>query len=216
MPEIPNRGDVYSTVAHDYDHVDLAFHESYDSTVEFGSQIASFGSRLQQGARVLVVGGSIAECGYLVQAGFEVTNVDISTRMAERIRGQLQVKSIIANVLDLQAGRDGVDEGYDGVWACRSMIHLHPEDFGSGLRAVMRLLHDGGIFGCAMFVSDGEDVREQAVSEDRADVEGTVYYRALYSEKQLRRSFESSGFNITLFEACTDSDGDKAVYIEAS
>lgn len=208
MVDLPEREDVYSVVERDYDLVQLAFHDSYDATAEFAPQTERFSGRLRAEASVLVVGGSVSECVYFRDGGFVVTNLDLSARMVEHVAGGAKVQSVHGNILTFANG------SFDGVWACRSLIHLHPEDLVRGLQSVRGLLACDGLFGCILFTGR-KDVQQQVLPEHQADGVDVVYYRCLYSEKRIHHDFAAAGLQIVHEERCADQDGDGALFVEA-
>lgn len=104
-----------------------------------------FASRLPEGARVLDLGcGSGRDSKAFTDMGFDVVPVDGSEgmcRVASELLG-VPVRRLLFSDLDYK-------EGFDGVWACASLLHVHPEELPDVMDKAHRALRPGGV----LFVS---------------------------------------------------------------
>lgn len=201
--------DKYKMVTEDYDNVDPSFHNSYDTTQEYASQFASFMSRVSDNQTILNIGGTVAECSHFADSGYKVTNLDLSQAILDHIsKLDKRVELIRGNVKDYKGGT------FDGIWACRSLIHIPPEDLGKTLKNIHTLLAPNGVFGCIMFTTNEEAPKEEYLPEPHAEKSSITYYRTLYSPTFLAKAFESAGFNVVKQEDCADKDGELSVYFE--
>ncbi|MDQ5972074.1 MAG: hypothetical protein QG553_233 [Patescibacteria group bacterium] len=200
----------YDLVREDYDNVDTGFHNSYDSTQEFSSAINSFCSRLSADANILNVGGTTSECNYFLQQHLNVTNIDISQAMLDQISNNVnQVKLVNGNI------KDYVSPVFDGVWACRSLIHIPPPDINEVLKNICRLTKPGGVFGAVFFVSSTNQIVEEEQPERHTTKAGIKFYRALYPPTVIKSKIEQAGFSILRVDSYLDRDKEGVIYIEA-
>ncbi len=200
----------YDLVRDDYDNVDAGFHNSYDSTQEFSAAVASFCSRLSAGSAILNVGGTASECNYFLQQHLNVTNIDISQAMLDQIaKSKSQVKLVNSNI------KDYVSPAFDGIWACRSLIHIPPQDINDALDNIRKLTKPSGVFGAIFFVSSTSQIIEEEQSEQHTTKVGIKYYRVLYPPAVIRSKIEQAGFSIVKLEEHLDQDEEPVIYIEA-
>ncbi len=142
------KGKKYKLVQKDYNSVSLDFHNSYDSTKEFAKQIDEFLDKQKKGARLLNIGGTLAECQYFADLGMQVTNIDISRAMIRHIkRNDSRIDLRRSNISNFR------DKQYDLIWACRSLIHIPPEDLKDVLTNILPLLNKDGTMGVFFFTS---------------------------------------------------------------
>ncbi len=205
-----NENAKYLLVEEDYDNVNTQFHNQYDTTKEFKLQIDSFLRHLPTQGSILNIGGTLAECMYFLENGFSVTNIDISKTMLDHItRHDQRVKVIKANI------RDFSGQKFDGIWACRSLIHIPPTDLGKVLANISNLIDPNGLAGMTLFTTAEGNFTEQQVPEPNSNKEGITYYRTLYSKEYLATAIKGAGLKIIKSEDCFDMDSEEAVYIEA-
>ncbi len=203
--------DIYKMVEEDYNGIDKEFHGSYNTTTEFKEEITSFVERLSKNSKILSVGGVPAECNYFLDKGYQVDNVDISQAMLDEISDKSpETKVIKQNIKTYLPG-----PSYDGVWACRSLIHIPPSDIQATLNNVHSALKQGGVFGAVFFKSSTGEIEEQELPETNSAVKGLKYYRVLYSRDKLVELFKQASFkNISVRESA-DQDGDLTIFIIA-
>jgi cyclopropane fatty-acyl-phospholipid synthase-like methyltransferase len=202
--------DKYYLVEEDYDNVEESFHNEYDSIREFSNQVASFIKDLKPGDILLNIGGTFAECRYFIEQGLNVTNLDISQAMNEYVRlHEPRVKVVKANIKDYS------ESGYQAVWACRSLIHIQPQDIDEVLARIHTNLNSGGILGSIFFISSSNEVVIDEKPEPHTNKPDTTYYCVLYPPDVIKNKIIKAGFTIQNTELCTDQDGDEAIYIEA-
>lgn len=202
--------DKYSLVEQDYDAVDTFFHNSYNTIKEYKEQVESFLVRSSGNRLLLNIGGTLAECSHFADRSWNVTNIDLSQAMLDYIkvrddRIDLEKTSIV--------GYEHMP--FDAIWACRSLVHIPPEDINESLRNIKRLLNPGGTLG-AIFFTTIDDYKEEFLDEPHTDKQGIVYYRVLYSTDYLRAAFEKQGFNVLKEDLCSDQDNEQSVYFELS
>jgi SAM-dependent methyltransferase len=202
---------IYNVVEKDYDSVSPSFHNSYDSTQEFEDEIKVFSSKLSAKSRILNIGGTASECKYFLGKNFIVVNLDVSQTMLAHISKSSQEISVVkGNIKDYLS-----EELYDGIWACRSLIHIPPLDLPTTLKNIHRLLKKGGYFGAVFFLSKQNHLEEELVPETHTNKKGILRYRVLYSKEEILEFYRKAQLKTTLRKECTDRDGDKSIFILA-
>lgn len=203
--------DIYKTVEDDYNGINRAFHASYDTTTEFKGEITSFVKSLSKNSKILSVGGVPVECNYFLDKGFQVDNVDISQAMLDEISEKSpQTKIIKQNIKTFLSGKS-----YDGVWACRSLIHIPPPDIEITLKNLQSILNPNGVVGAVFFKSSNKKIEEQELPEMNSAIKGLRYYRVLYSRDKLIELFKNSGFKKISVSESADQDGDPTIFLLA-
>ncbi|MCB9823273.1 class I SAM-dependent methyltransferase [Candidatus Nomurabacteria bacterium] len=203
--------DIYKTVEDDYDGINRAFHASYDTTTEFKDEITLFVERLSNNSKILSVGGVPVECNYFLDKGFQVDNVDISQAMLDEISDKSPGTNIIKqNIKTFPSGKS-----YDGVWACRSLIHIPPPDIEITLKNLRSILNPIGVVGAVFFKSSNKKIEEQVLPEVNSAIKGLKYYRVLYSRDKLNELFKRAGFKYIRVKESADQDGDPTIFILA-
>lgn len=201
----------YQIVEEDYNNVDLTFHNSYDTTKEYSKQIESFTKAFSQKQTILNIGGTVAECSYFADKGLQVTDIDISQAMLDHISESDDRIELVHGSIKDYGGKK-----FDCIWACRSLVHIPPEDFSLTLRNIRKLLAEGGVFGCVMFTTQGINPKEEYLPEPNTTQKNITYYRTLYSIDGLKSSFKELGFSISKQQTCVDKDGEPSIYFELS
>ena len=112
----------------------------------FGNDVSDLRRRflehLDPGARILDLGcGSGRDTIAFRDAGYEVVPVDGSEGMCRVASANTGDSVRCLDFMDL----DYIEE-FDGVWACASMLHLHPEEISDVTALVRRALRCGGVF----------------------------------------------------------------------
>ncbi len=203
--------DIYKTVEDDYDGIDRTFHASYDTTTEFEVEINSFVQSLSKNSKILSVGGVPVECNYFLDKGFQVDNVDISQAMLDELSEKSpQTKIIKQNIKTFLP-----EKFYDGVWACRSLIHIPPPDIEGALKNLQSILNRSGVVGAVFFKSSNKKIEEQELPEMNSAIKGLKYYRVLYSRDKLVELFKKAGFKHIRVKESADQDGDPTIFILA-
>ena len=102
-----------------------------------------FLSRLPAGARILDFGcGTGRDTKAFLDLGYEAAALDGSKalcRIAEEYTG------LAVRCVDFREFSPGVEERYDGIWACASLLHLTKKELLPVMRELAKALADGGI-----------------------------------------------------------------------
>lgn len=146
---------------------------------------------LQVGDSILDLGcGSGRDSRYFNEKGYRVTAVDASINMCEIVR---KIDGI--DVINEEFDKLDLEQNYNGIWACASLLHIKKEMVEKLLRKLLMHLCPGGV----MYASWKYGHREQ--------FEGERFYSYL-DEKELKKIVKNiTGivkYNIWLSEEVRD------------
>lgn len=149
--------------------------------VHVGATFEFFCEHLEPGSRVLDAGcgNGIPYTKYLVESGFNVLGVDITSKMVELASKNVPGATIRqGSLLELDF------EGYfQGVACSYVMLQLLPRDFKRAAERLTRALQDGGLFYLSLNEPgpDPFDVDEEAIVE----ILGEVMYSRAYTRQEV-------------------------------
>lgn len=108
--------------------------------------------------RVLDVGsGNGRDAELFCDHGYQVTGVDISTKLLEVARRREPRASFVrGSVYELPFK----DASFDGVWACASLLHVPKDRIQEALAEIRRVLRPGGTLFVAVKSGEGERVEQ--------------------------------------------------------
>ncbi len=172
--------------------------DQYDARehVIVGALFGDFMVSLPDGGRVLDVGSGtgLPYARALVEGGFDVLGVDVSSRMVELARGHVPG----ARFVEMSMTEMGYEDEFDGVMAAYTMLLLDPPLFRDVAERVVRALRWGGVFYLVLNEpwEEGADVDGEAVVE----IMGETMYSRGYSVGEVRDVFlplglEEAGFH---------------------
>lgn len=110
-------------------------------SVDFRQTQDRFLNRLDSGALILDFGcGSGRDTKYFLARGYQVEATDGSEALCGRASEYtgIQVKRMLFQALDVQ-------EKYDGIWACSSILHLPKTDLRAVLKKMAAALKEKGV-----------------------------------------------------------------------
>lgn len=161
--------------------------DQYDrrGRVGVGALFGGFLSCLPAGGRVLDVGSGtgLPYAGALVEGGFDVVGVDVSSRMVELARGHVPGACFV----EMSMTEMEYEGEFDGVLAVYSMLLLDPPLFRDVAGRVVGALRGGGVFYLVLNEpwGEGADVDGEAVVE----IMGEAMYSRGYSVGEVRDVF---------------------------
>ena len=161
--------------------------DRYDARerVIVGSLFGDFMSSLPADGRVLDVGSGtgLPYAGALVEGGFDVVGVDVSSRMVELARGHVPGACFV----EMSMTEMAYEDEFDSVLAVYSMLLLDPPLFRDVAGRVVGALRGGAVFYLALNEprSEGADVDGEAVVE----IMGEAMYSRGYSVGEVRGVF---------------------------
>ena len=188
--------DGYDTIAHTY-------HEQRD---RFKNQelLASFTDHLPAGGRVLDVGSGagVPVSRYLVNAGFDVTGIDVSTSMLALARSHVpEARFVEMDMRDLAFGPGS----FDGICAFYSLFHVPQEEHACIISSFWRLLRRNGIL---LFLSG------RGRWEGVEDFHGARMFWSHPDPHTTRKHVVDAGFKVLLSEI-QEHGGEKHYWIMA-
>ncbi|WP_436911723.1 class I SAM-dependent methyltransferase [Halosimplex marinum] len=170
-------------------------------------------------ARVLDVGcGPGWESAAFAEAGFDAVPFDLTRSFLDRARERVPDATPVRG--DMRA-LPFVDGGFDGLWACASLLHVPEREVPATLAEFERVLADGGVAlvslkaaGEGAEAAGGEDGGAAGGADsgdDRAGVDGSPYdedrrHFERYDPDRARDLFANAGFDVVSVET-DDGDG---------
>lgn len=134
---------------------------------------------LNPGSRILDAGcGSGRDSKAFADLGYYVTAIDASPKIcaeAEKILGQ--------KVLCQSFEEMDMENMFDGIWACASLLHVSKEEILSVLHRLKRALKETGILYASFKYGDGEVIQRGR-------------YFKYYNERSLEKLMQDAGFEI--------------------
>ncbi len=146
-----------------------------------------FLSHLPKGAHILDAGcGSGRDAKAFLDAGYTVTAMDASERICREAEKLLSVP-----VLTMKFEELSLENEFDGIWACASLLHVKREELGDVLLRFKRALKKNGILYASFKYGDGERIKDGR-------------YFCDYTENTLRIELEDRGYLILELFATED------------
>ena len=110
-------------------------------SADMSEQYQRFLPLLKNGAKILDVGsGSGRDACYFQKQGYQVTALEPSQNLCREIRKVFSGEIVCSNIQNYRPA-----EGYDGIWACASLIHLQEGEVLQFFFKIDRYLNDNGI-----------------------------------------------------------------------
>ncbi|MHA6300231.1 class I SAM-dependent methyltransferase [Devosia sp. CAU 1758] len=117
-----------------------------------GERLNAFLSTVPQGARILELGcGNGMDAQYMLARGFDVDATDGTPELVAEARRRIGDRARI-----LRFGQLDAEAGYDGVWACASLLHVPAATLPDILGRIHRALQPGGVFVASFKSGTGE------------------------------------------------------------
>ncbi|ELZ23466.1 ubiquinone/menaquinone biosynthesis methyltransferase UbiE [Halosimplex carlsbadense 2-9-1] len=148
--------------------------------------------------RVLDVGcGPGWESAAFTEAGFDTVPFDLTRSFLDRARERVPDGAPVRG--DMRT-LPFADDGFDGLWACASLLHVPERDVSATLAEFERVLAQGGVALVSLKAAGGpgEGVDASPYDEDRRHFER-------YDPGRARHLFEAAGFEVV--SVATDGGG---------
>lgn len=205
----------YRLIKDDYAAVADWYQKTYDATREMNDELKDFTADLKPRQTVLDAGCGPGKESIFMSENFVVTALDISPEMLEFVKNaNPNIKTILGDLNKLEFE----ESSFDGIWTCRTIIHIPVEDLDNVFGEFARVLKKGGTLGMVtLSPTQNVDHEEQFLPEEEgSDPTGKlVYYRNLYSTQLLTQKLETAGFKIITSHVKSDADSEPFVYIKA-
>jgi len=210
-----DKSDKYQLVKQDYGSIATWYDKTYDASKEMKRELDDFLSDFKPGQKILDAGcGPGKESIYLSQR-CSVTALDLSPEMLAIVKkNDPSIETLLGDINQLKFE----NQSFDGIWSCRTIIHIPIEDLKHVFSEFHRVLKKNGVFGLiSLNTTHGEDHEEQFLpEEDGADpAKKLTYYRNLYSEGFLTKVLEKASFKIIKSIVRSDTDNEPFIYIKA-
>jgi len=109
--------------------------------VDMSELYQPFCQMLPMGAKILDAGcGSGRDTQFFIAAGFEVVAIDASSKMVEATR-----KLTGADCRQMSFEKLRLENNFDGIWACASLLHVKRADLPSVLTKFANILQPTGV-----------------------------------------------------------------------
>lgn len=180
------------------DHIQTTV-KTYDKTAEeFIVKVQKYAPEPEREKFILLVkpGGKILDAGcgsgrdanYFASKGFIVTGIDLSDTLLSYARETAHPNARFQK-MDLRTIR--LDETFDGIWTCASLLHLKREEFLPVLRNFQHVLMPGGV----LFLLMKEGTGEKLITS--GTIEGDTRFFTYYTTEEIRALLETAGFTVT-------------------
>jgi ubiquinone/menaquinone biosynthesis C-methylase UbiE len=170
----------YDTTAQEYTKKTKDLHPKKEAS-KFLSYIPKGGSILDLGC------GPGRDAGIFESEGYQVTGLDPSTKLLEIARDAAPLSTFKHGYAE---DIPFMNEEFDGVWACASLIHIQRKNLPRVLGEVYRIMKPGAIFAPSFKQGRGE----RAIKDERYG--GVEKFFAYYPESEMQEMLQNSGFNI--------------------
>jgi len=184
-----NGNDPKSIVENGYDDIACTYHEQRDK-FKSNELLVGFSSLLPPGGDVLDVGcgAGVPVARFLVDAGFKVTGVDVSSSMLKLARVHVPGANFVK--MDMRQLKFDADF-FDGICAFYSLFHVPREEHLQILIGFNRLLRQDGI----LLFSSGRDAWE-----DIKDFHGARMFWSHPDREVTRQLVMDAGFAVLMSE----------------
>lgn len=166
----------------------------FDSTVnvDMSASYEEFINLLPKGSKILDLGcGSGRDSLQFMKLGYDVTAVDGSLELAKRATKLLGKEVIVSSFEELQ-----LEDKYDGIWACASLLHLEDNALRDVLNKLYDNLNDSGIFYMSFKYGTSEFIDEN-----------NRYFNMFTEERLIKFIEENTKYNILQISGANDSLG---------
>ena len=164
----------------------------FDSTVnvDMSASYGEFVNLFSKGSKILDLGcGSGRDSLQFVKLGYDVTAVDGSLELAKRATKLLGKEVIVSSFEELQ-----LEDKYDGIWACASLLHLDNNALRDVLNKLYDNLNDSGIFYMSFKYGTSEFIDEN-----------NRYFNMFTEERLIKFIEENTKYNILQINGADDS-----------
>ena len=115
-----------------------------------------FLGNISDGAHILDLGcGSGRDSKFFLEKGYKVTAVDGSEKIAEGASKFLGQEVIVSSFEELN-----LNEVYDGIWACASLLHVDRKNIVKVIEKISSSLKENGVFYMSFKYGDNEYIDE--------------------------------------------------------
>jgi len=165
-------------------YTDHAAEYAQHRTQPSGEHLVDFLAALPKAARILELGcGNGMDAAHMQAQGFDVDATDGTPALVAEAQKRIGKSARVMRFAELEA-----EAGYDGVWACASLLHVEAASLHDVLARVRRALRPGGVFVASFKAGTGEG----------RDSYGRYYNYP--SAKQLNDTYRAAGWSDIMLE----------------
>lgn len=179
------------------DYKDLTRNSYNDTAIEYSKKtvkiqpehkVEKFLSYLSPNDKLLDIGcGPGRDASYFVEKGFDVTGIDISSKMIQLAREE--VPNATFELMDIEE-MTFPENHFDAVWASASLLHVPKDKINSILKQIQRFVKEGGIIYLSLKKGEGETL----TPDHRYG--GVKKFWAYYQEEELLSLLKNEGFTV--------------------
>jgi len=195
--------DIFKTVEESYDKMGEAYHNTRNNE-KFNSELERFAKLLPDAGHILDSGCGVGKpvSQFMTQRGFQVTGVDISSKMIELAKENVPEGEFYQmNILEM----DFQDNSFDGIICVYTLWHIPRSNHSSIIRNFHRMLKKNGI----LILNTG--IHE---SEGMSQFFGEPMLWSTNNPKKTLSDVINSGFEI-IFEGVMKLGGERQYWIFA-
>jgi len=205
----------YNLVRKDYRAISGWYDSTYDASKEMAPELNDFMSGINGPTqKVLDAGAGPGKESSFLSKICDVTAFDISPEMISIIKQNFpDIKTVLGDINHLPFD----NETFDGIWTCRTIIHIPIEDLGNVFKEFNRVLKEGGYLAIVSIntIEEQDHMEQFLTEEDSVDPKGQlIYYRNLYSSNLLIDFLERANFEIIMNTNRSDTR-EPIIYIKA-
>ncbi len=183
-----------------YNKIAEIYTDKYFSDLTDTPYIDKFLNQLPRGGKVLDIGcGPGTFSKYLVDKGFAVEGVDLSTEMIKIAK--IKVKGASFNIMDMRR-LDFGNSFFDGLLVAYSLIHIPSKEIANTLKGFNRVLKIGGLV--LIVAQCGESDK----TVDEPLMKGEKIFINFFTTQKLTDFLTKAGFNVTYQKEVTMKDPD--------
>ncbi len=195
IPNLTTNRKIVELSASSYNNIALEYSKKHFKEPKFKEPLSYFVKHLPKNAKVLDAGcGPGGESDFFVQNGFDTVGIDISNTMLEIAKKNISKgKFINMDLLDLKFDHSE----FDGVWCCRTLIHIPKKESVNVLSNIKKILKPNGIVGICIV---GTGISQEYITNapyDSPDKIGKfkVFFRE-FGKNELEKELKQAGFKI--------------------
>jgi SAM-dependent methyltransferase len=121
-----------------------------------------FEKYISSGGKILDLGcGSGRDSKYFIESGYHVTAIDGSAEICRRASNYLGIPVLNMKIEDLS-----INEKFDGIWACASLLHIKKSNMKKTVGNLLSLLNHKGVLYASWKYGNSEYIENEKYYSD--------------------------------------------------